>query len=602
MASLRMFRSKSSEPKHSRAMPKDWSTKDVVKFLEQQGLNAYAAAAKKSKLKGVNLLNAATTPFFQAPRVDTEATDSAAPATPGSGAPYGRNGNDGAGGVPPLRASASSPNFNTLVRSKSFIFAPCGPRRNSGGPAGVNAESEALKKLCDQLGILSVVDKRRLWLALLMLQRQQDEQQSQCNGNGSVAGATKVGAPLRLLEIGMPYGATPFAASDRCVPLRREAAAAAATVTTRPRASSSAAPPPLLVNDAIVPPPAPAEQLPACDDLELSEETGGRKRSSSFSSVPLDTNSDDFFSVPAAPVAAPPPQLSDALPPSPGSPAMRRFTTLRRKSSKEMGVAVELVTSLALASPTRKHRSSIGPVATIRKWITPSPNITVSPPESPSSSTTSPEGTKIAIAATNPNQLAASTKSVRTAPPSPFSTAKKFKGNPTLAYPDRHGVVVVKCCLQLSALTLVDSRSMAIVPTKDASSDSDSEESSSSSEDLPSEIDERRRKKHTEENAFYDDISLLRLDAKELHYADLTAEINRLHGQLLMAIFMQQGAKGVVRVSYKDAEGDTVGVQSDDSLRYAYEDWKKTARRRPKKHCFMRLLVEVESTSPICNK
>jgi uncharacterized small protein (DUF1192 family) len=146
---------------------------------------------------------------------------------------------------------------------------------------------------------------------------------------------------------------------------------------------------------------------------------------------------------------------------------------------------------------------------------------------------------------------------------------------------------------------------MAIVPTKDASSDSDSEESSSSSsssDDLMPEVDERRRKTHKEENAFYDDISLLRLDAKELHYADLTAEINRLHGQLLMAIFMQQGAKGVVRVSYKDAEGDTVSVQSDDSLRYAYEDWKKMARRRPKKHSFMRLLVEVESTSPICNK
>lgn len=166
-------------------------------------------------------------------------------------------------------------------------------------------------------------------------------------------------------------------------------------------------------------------------------------------------------------------------------------------------------------------------------------------------------------------------------------------------------MVVVKCCLQLSALTVIDTCSMSIVPTRRVSSDSDSDEYarwSSSGDELP-DVEERQLRRKKAESTYHDDISLLRLDARRpLLYADLMAEVHRLHGPLLLAILMQEGAKGVVRISYRDVEGDLVGIQSDDALRYAYEDWRKQARRRPRKHTLMRLLVEVESTSPRCNK
>jgi len=75
-------------------------------------------------------------------------------------------------------------------------------------------------------------------------------------------------------------------------------------------------------------------------------------------------------------------------------------------------------------------------------------------------------------------------------------------------------------------------------------------------------------------------------------------EVHLLHGLLLQALLMEEGARGLgVRVSYRDAEGDLVGIQSDNALRYAYEDWRKMACRQPRKHPFMRVVVAV-ATSP----
>ena len=152
----------------------------------------------------------------------------------------------------------------------------------------------------------------------------------------------------------------------------------------------------------------------------------------------------------------------------------------------------------------------------------------------------------------------------------------------------------------------LDSASSSASDSEESSSDSDSDESarsSSSSDDEMPDLEEYQLRRKKAESAYYDDISLLRLDARRpLLYADLMAEVHRLHGPLLLAILMQEGTKGVVRISYRDVEGDLVSIQSDDALRYAYEDWRKQARRRPRKHTFMRLLVEVESTSPRCNK
>ena len=165
------------------------------------------------------------------------------------------------------------------------------------------------------------------------------------------------------------------------------------------------------------------------------------------------------------------------------------------------------------------------------------------------------------------NPLAKSSRAVRTAAvSSQRSSAKKqqAKRNPTLTYAERHGVVVVKCCLQLSALTVIDTSSMSIVPTRRVSSDSDSDESarsSSSSDDEMPDLEEYQLRRKKAESAYYDDISLLRLDARRpLLYADLMAEVHRLHGPLLLAILMQEGTKGVVRISYRDVEGDLVSI------------------------------------------
>jgi hypothetical protein len=160
------------------------------------------------------------------------------------------------------------------------------------------------------------------------------------------------------------------------------------------------------------------------------------------------------------------------------------------------------------------------------------------------------------------NPLAKSSRAVRTAAASSQrSSARKqqAKRNPTLTYAERHGVVVVKCCLQLSALTVIDTSSMSIVPTRRVSSDSDSDESarsSSSSGDEMPDLEEYQLRRKKAESAYYDDISLLRLDARRpLLYADLMAEVHRLHGPLLLAILMQEGAKGVVRISYPRRRG-----------------------------------------------
>jgi hypothetical protein len=44
---------------------------------------------------------------------------------------------------------------------------------------------------------------------------------------------------------------------------------------------------------------------------------------------------------------------------------------------------------------------------------------------------------------------------------------------------------------------------------------------------------------------------------------------------------MEEGARGLgVRVSYRDAEGDLVGIQGDDALRYAVRGLAQEARRQ----------------------
>lgn len=46
-----------------------------------------------------------------------------------------------------------------------------------------------------------------------------------------------------------------------------------------------------------------------------------------------------------------------------------------------------------------------------------------------------------------------------------------------------------------------------------------------------------------------------------------------------------------VKIRYEDADGDPVRVQSDDSLRYAFEDWRAAAQKQPR--LSWRLIVEV---------
>jgi hypothetical protein len=82
------------------------------------------------------------------------------------------------------------------------------------------------------------------------------------------------------------------------------------------------------------------------------------------------------------------------------------------------------------------------------------------------------------------------------------------------------------------------------------------------------------RKVQTRSAPAYDDVdvSLLRLDARsaQLRYVDLMAEVKRVHG-----------SAASFKVKYTDADGDEVTILGDDSLRYAYRDWRHRARCAP---------------------
>jgi hypothetical protein len=82
------------------------------------------------------------------------------------------------------------------------------------------------------------------------------------------------------------------------------------------------------------------------------------------------------------------------------------------------------------------------------------------------------------------------------------------------------------------------------------------------------------RKVRTRSAPAYDDVdvSLLRLDARsaQLRYVDLMAEVKRVHG-----------SAASFKVKYTDADGDEVTILGDDSLRYAYRDWRHRARCAP---------------------
>jgi hypothetical protein len=180
-------------------------------------------------------------------------------------------------------------------------------------------------------------------------------------------------------------------------------------------------------------------------------------------------------------------------------------------------------------------------------------------------------------------------------PPRSPSKGKKRKasrqgGNPGLSYAESHGVVVVKCCLQASALMM----DYDCTPTKEYDAVYDqTEQDESGEEDLHQ---HKKTSKKRKEETYYDDISMLRLDAKKVLFADLMREIHRLHGPLLMSLLVKDAAHGI-KISYKDGDGDVVNVQSDDSLRYALEDWQKAAstkRTQKGRGTFMRLVVEVE--------
>jgi hypothetical protein len=83
-----------------------------------------------------------------------------------------------------------------------------------------------------------------------------------------------------------------------------------------------------------------------------------------------------------------------------------------------------------------------------------------------------------------------------------------------------------------------------------------------------------------------EDVSLLRLDStKPLLFDDLLSEVHRVHGPAIDA------CGGGVRIRYEDKDGDVVTVHSDDSLRYAHEDWLQQTESEPKKS--WRLLVEL---------